>query len=287
MSIVGKFRKLESKIARTLDAVAERAVRAANAAGNAPRQPIEIVHALLDRVEEQVQTAGRGRRIFPFNVVHVFVVAPDKANRARAAAVFESDPGLQARILSRLREAGCEPGPIRVAVTYALRPQKHWTSPEMHVEFDREEGVAATPEPAPTSAPSRAPAAAIAPRIDLTVASGQAEHKTYSFTGEPLINLGRRGDVLDKKQRFLRVNHVAFTEADSDVNRSVSRKHAHITFDSAASEYRICDDRSAQGTSVIRKGRPASVPPGTRGIKLQNGDEIVLGHARLKVKLSN
>jgi len=52
-----------------------------------------------------------------------------------------------------------------------------------------------------------------------------------------------------------------------------------------AAVYRLSDDRSAYGTSIVRNGAAIEVPTGSRGIRLQTGDEIVLGEARLKVKL--
>jgi len=271
MGIVGKIRRLETKIARAVDAAVE------SVAGREPREPIEIVHAVLDAAAAQIQTAGRSRRVFPFNAVTVYVLAPGKAARARAAAVFESEPTLAARIEGRLRDAGCEPPPpLRVAVKYAAKPQKHWMLPECHVEFDREDAPA---EPKGGPAPGDRP-----PRLELTVVTGDAEKKSYAFTGGQ-INIGRRSDVLDKRRRFLRVNHVTFRESESEINRSVSRSHAHIMWVPESGEYRVCDDRSAQGTSLIRNGRPVPVPPGSRGTRLQNGDEIVVGQARVRVRL--
>ena len=49
--------------------------------------------------------------------------------------------------------------------------------------------------------------------------------------------------------------------------------------------YRVYDDRSAHGTGVLRNGRTITVTPGSRGIRLESGDEIVLGEARLRVKI--
>lgn len=270
MGIVGKIRRLETRIARAVDAAVE------SVAGREPREPIEIVHAVLDAAAAQIQTAGRNRRVFPFNAVTVHVLAAGKAARARAAAVFDSDPPLRARIEGRLRDAGCEPPPLRVAVKYAAKPQKHWMLPECHVEFDRE-AAAETPI-AEALVPDQPP------RLDLVVVTGEAEKKSYAFTGGQ-INIGRRSDVLDKKRRFLRVNHVTFRESESEINRSVSRSHAHIMWVPESGEYRVCDDRSAQGTSLIRGGRPVPVPPGSRGTRLQNGDEIVVGQARIRVKI--
>ena len=69
------------------------------------------------------------------------------------------------------------------------------------------------------------------------------------------------------------------------MNHSVSRRHAHIVFDAALREYRLHDDGSAQGTSVLRNGHAIQVPSGTRGIRLRSHDEILLGEARLKVRI--
>jgi hypothetical protein len=106
----------------------------------------------------------------------------------------------------------------------------------------------------------------------------------YVFDGAP-IALGRGGEVRDDCQRLLRTNQIAFTEGADDINQSVSRLHARIEQDAAPDGVRLFDDGSARGTSVIRKGRGVPVPSGTKGLRLQSGDEIVLGLARLRVKL--
>ena len=76
---------------------------------------------------------------------------------------------------------------------------------------------------------------------------------------------------------------MAFVDSDAPANQSVSRRHAHIRHEPQTGEFRLYDDRSAQGTGVLRGGKTIAVPPGTRGIRLQPGDEIVLGEAKLRV----
>jgi predicted component of type VI protein secretion system len=44
------------------------------------------------------------------------------------------------------------------------------------------------------------------------------------------------------------------------------------------------DDGSEHGTSIVRQGRSLQVPRGSRGVRLESGDEIVLGDARVRVK---
>jgi hypothetical protein len=45
------------------------------------------------------------------------------------------------------------------------------------------------------------------------------------------------------------------------------------------------DDGSAHGTAVLRKGQTIPVPQGSRGTRLQSGDDIVLGQAKLRVRI--
>ena len=96
------------------------------------------------------------------------------------------------------------------------------------------------------------------------------------------INLGRLVEVIDADGRFLRKNDVAFRDDALAPNQSVSRAHAHIEFDPEKAVFRLFDDRSAHGTTVIRDGSVISVPQGaSKGIALRHGDEIVLGQARV------
>jgi pSer/pThr/pTyr-binding forkhead associated (FHA) protein len=270
MDILSKARKLESRISRTLDGAVEGFV------GRSPRQPVEIVHAVLECAEQQVQPAGRGRRVFPFNHVVVHVLAPSRSERARFAAVAETPPSLQQRLVDRLESAGCHPGRIELQVTYASRAKPDWLAPEYHVAFDRVEIPPAVEPPQPARVEP--------PRIDLGVVAGSAERRTYTFSGGR-IDIGRRAEVLDHRQQLIRRNHIAFTEGESDANRSVSRKHAHIAYSASSGEYRVRDDGSVRGTAVLRHGQTIRVPQGARGIRLVSGDEIVLGDARLRVRL--
>jgi len=267
MDIVGKARKLESRIARTLDTAVQ------NLVGQSPRQPIEIVHAVVACAEQQVQHAGRGRRVFPFNRVEVHVAAPSKADRARFAALADGPPPLRERIVDRLKAAGCDVRQLDVEIVYAAKGKPAWSDPQFHVEFDRVEIAA------PPPADSPAPAA-----IKLTIIAGSGERANYLFSGGR-IDIGRRSDVVDHRNRLLRLNHVVFKDGEAGPNQTVSRKHAHITHDPSSGEYRLHDDRSAHGTALLRDGQTVPVPAGSRGVKLRDGDEILLGHARLRVKL--
>ena len=71
---------------------------------------------------------------------------------------------------------------------------------------------------------------------------------------------------------------LAFVD-DTDINRSVSREHAHIQYDRSTGEYRLFNDRwyergDACGIWIVRDGISREVHRDTRGAKLEAGDAI-------------
>lgn len=268
MDIVGHARKLERRIARSLDAAVGEFV------GAAPPEALEIIYQVLDRAEQEIQHTGRGRRAFPYHRVKLLVVIPakDRQARARFDTVVQGPPSLRERIAGRLESAGVPKLSPAVDVEYVGKAPAGWSNPRFDLEFIREA------QPGPVEVPRSVPA------LKLTVLSGKASHRTYSFTGGR-IDLGRRADVLDAKQRLVRTNHVAFAEDGPAANSSVSRRHAHILYETAARQYRLLDDRSAHGTGIVRRGKTIAVHPGPRGVRLEDGDEILLGQAKLRVSI--
>ncbi len=265
VDFLAKARSLESRIARRLDGAAQ------DFMASGAREPLETVYAVVEAVEHEIQPGGRGRRIFPFNRITLSVLAPSRDARARFEAVFAGEPALRERIVDRLRSAGCEAAELVVDVVYVTRAQKSWKHPAFHIDFAREAPVAAAAV-SHDQKPNR---------LELTVLRGVAEQRTYSFMARR-IDLGRCAEVRDSRNRLIRTNHVAFAEGSGDVNQSVSRQHAHIGC--ASGDCRLYDDRSAHGTSILRNGKTVAVPTGSRGVRLQSGDEIVLGEARVRIR---
>jgi len=161
-----------------------------------------------------------------------------------------------------------------VTTAYVSHAESQWTDPDFHIEFARET----------VAGPVAAHAGARPATLELTIVHGSADKAAYSLTLFR-IDLGRCAEVRDSRNRLIRTNHVAFADGAGDLNQSVSRRHAHIEYAAGSGDYRVYDDRSAHGTGVLRDGRTMSVPPGSRGIRLQTGDEIVLGEARLRVAI--
>ena len=100
----------------------------------------------------------------------------------------------------------------------------------------------------------------------------------------PRIDIGRSAEVRDHRNRLIRTNHVVFTEGEGGVNETVSRAHAHIDYEPRTGGFRLHDDGSEHGTGIIRGGKTISVLRGTRGVRLQPDDEVVLGEARVRIK---
>ena len=267
MSILHKVRRIEADLTRAVERTAPQWAK------SGAREQIEIAQAIVDSVAVRLEPAPRGR--------------------------YESEPTLRERIHARVRDAGCDTTGLQVVISYVPRTSPSWSTREYHVEFARVTTGAA--EPVPTAA--QVPPAS--PDLHLTIVHGTAEQTTYVFS-LPRVNLGRCAEVRDSLSRLVRTNHVAFVDLAGTANDSVSRQHAHIEYversrraqagpDAAfargasvpreAGHYRIRDDRSAQGTSIVRNGRTMTVPAGSRGIRLQPGDEVVLGEARVRVQI--
>ena len=270
MDFLGKARRLESTIARRFDRAAREAV------GAVAREPLEIVHLVVEAVEHEIQPGGRGTRVFPFNSITLSVLAPSREERARFEAVLAGELPLRDRIVGHLRSKSCSIDDLTVDVAYVAKAPKDWRHPQFTLAFAR---VARAPV-------KEAPRETAFARIDLTVVRGTAERKTYSFAAKR-IDLGRCSEVRDTRNRLIRTNQIAFVEGSGEVNQSVSRRHAHLAYEPTSGAYRLRDDGSAHGTSVIRNGTTVAVPPGSLGIRVRTGDELVLGEARLRIKLDD
>jgi hypothetical protein len=269
VDILGKVRTIESTIARQFDSAAKKLVM------SGAREPLEIVHAILDAADRQFQRSRRGERVFPFNRIRVSVLAPSREARTRLETVLAGDYGLRRRIADKLRAAGCDDSDIVVAINYVGRSQKNWEDPEFHVTFAHVEAQAIEGDSPP----------ACPPRLEITVLRGVTDKRTCSFVADR-IDIGRCIEVKDNSGRLIRTNDVAFVEGALDANQSVSRQHAHIAYQSTSGEFRLYDDGSVHGTHIVRDGTTVTVLRGSRGVRLKSGDEIVVGDARMRLRIN-
>src|ERR1700693_4294105 len=105
--------------------------------------------------------------------------------------------------------------------------------------------------------------AATRPVGKLVVREGEANAAEIRLD-KTRTNIGRDVDVY-RAEGLFRTNDLAF-EAESEINRSISREHAHIRYDRAAGEYRLFNDRwhargpgSDCGTWIVRDGMSQEV----------------------------
>ena len=118
----------------------------------------------------------------------------------------------------------------------------------------------------------------------LIVVTGAANRSELALA-KNRINIGRTAEVY-RGSGPSRRNDLVFTE-DNEVNRTVSREHAHIVYSEKTGDYRLFNDRSykAEGDCrlwIVRDGLSQPVHRGSRGTLLRAGDEIHLGSAVLR-----
>jgi len=231
--------------------------------GDEPPELAEIRLAILDRVREKSYRSG-GRKVFPYDLVRVQLGGVEQARYAVFAGRFFRQY-LEQEVRTALREAGCRyPDNLRVdveAVSGLPQRNQKWLTVE-----------AASQEQAPVR-PAR-----------LVIQAGEANMREMPLD-KARINIGRVIDVYRAEGLFRR-NDLAF-EADTEINRSVSREHAHITYDRATREYRLFNDRWYErgprsgecGVWIVRDGMSQEVHRDSRGAKLEPGDEIHFGRA--------
>ena len=237
------------------------------------RELLEVHRAVLDDVAAHIDTLPRGKKAFVYSLLEVRILLPAPELRRSWELVFVEADALARDIRQRLEDQRVEL-PQRLAVQVELVSE---LPPDVTARgFDLR--YATTPASQPAKEVTE---------VVLTVISGAAQQQEFRLK-KKRINLGRLAEVTDAEHRLTRQNDVAFRDDAPAPNSSVSRAHAHIEFDPDKAAFRLFDDRSALGTTVLRSGSIIPVPPGpSKGIALHHGDEIVLGQARLRFEEAN
>jgi hypothetical protein len=234
-----------------------------------PEEPPELAEirlAVLDRIREKSYRSG-GRKVFPYDLLRVELRGVEEGRYAVYAGRFFRKY-LEQEARNALREMGCrfpENLSMEVKATVGLpRRGEEW----LVVDVASQEQAGALARP--TGKLVVREGSANAPEIRLEKAR---------------TNIGRVVDVY-RAEGLSRRNDLTFA-GDTEINRSVSREHAHIMFDKAAGEYRLFNDRwyprgtraGECGTWVVRDGMSLEVHRDARGAKLEPGDEIHFGRA--------
>jgi hypothetical protein len=223
------------------------------------RELVEVQRTILDRIDQRVQQLPRARRVFPWNEVVVRIPVADSEQRAAYETVFVTDDALREEIIEHLRREQVEfPRDLHVGIN--LLEGAEITEPS--IVCRKREDAPEAQQPRPLRGARFIPV------------TGEAATEI----SRTRIQVGRTAEVLDDKRRLVRRNDLVI---DHD---TVSRAHAHLEY--SGGEFRLFDDGSSYGTSVIHEGRLVEVPrAGGRGMRIDSGDEIYFGQARVRFEL--
>ncbi len=231
----------------------------------------EIRLAALDAIKSKSHRVS-GKMVFPFNVVRIHLSGvPEKQ-----AETFQSE------FLSKYFEEELRAGLVRSSYRFPgdLRVEIE-TSPTM--PGPKENWIRVETE---TVAPPALEAAEVTASVPVLVIVQGAANVTELQLEKLRTNIGRTIDVY-KSEGPSRRNDLAFEE-DTEVNRSVSREHAHLMWDKKSGEVRIFNDRWYKmgtdseancGIWIVREGLSQPIHRNARGVALKVGDEIHLGRA--------
>lgn len=233
----------------------------------------EVRLAVLDAVKSKSHRVG-GAQVFPYNVVRILLRGIPEAQ----AELFQS--GFLARYFDE-------------ELRGALARSNYRAPQELEIEFHstpalpgpNEEWILVETELRASAVPQAAPMPGAA---KLVVVRGTASEPEIVLN-KARTNIGRTVEVF-RAEGPSRRNDLVFTE-ETEINRTVSREHAHILFNKKSGDYRLFNDRwykaSAKpeancGIWIVREGLSQPVHRGERGVVLSSGDEIHLGQAVLR-----
>jgi hypothetical protein len=229
----------------------------------------EIRLAVLDAVKSKSHRSS-GKNVFPHNVVQIELLGVPEDQ----ASVFQSEflrDYLAGELKTSLKRSGYRfPSDLQIEIVTTPRlpgEKESWLSVETSFEERKAEQPAAHLQAG-----------------KLLVVAGTANQSELVLS-KARTNIGRTEEVY-RQEGPSRRNDLAFTE-ENEINRTVSREHAHILYSQKSGEYRIFNDRWYKGQSncalwIVRDGLSQPVHRSARGTLLHAGDEIHLGNAVLR-----
>jgi FHA domain len=257
-------KKLEDKISQRAHTLAQ----TLSGEGGA-KDILELQAAILNDIEEHIQTLANAKGGFPFQVVIVRLVALEATQIAALRQAFCENSRLE-----KATRRGCTVSSglaIEVLVGDAVDPKLQGQFFELEYITRREFG------------------GVLGKSARLLILKGRAPNDQVFPIERVRTNIGRVREALDEQRRIIRENDLFFPETLDPLNSSVSRIHAHIDFDPASGDFLLFDDSSRSGTVVLRDNRPLPVPPGAaHGFALHLADKIYFGQvcARFDPELS-
>jgi pSer/pThr/pTyr-binding forkhead associated (FHA) protein len=230
--------------------------------------------AILQFIKEQLQKieGGEGASI---RGLYLFINCPDEEKHLYESAVFANEE-------NKFKEEEIQ----RIVDDYALELPDTWTFEIVFTDkFPAEAIKASDVDVALFVSTQKNKALHKHATAVITVLNGHAEQDTYtisSTTGK--INIGRE-KLVQTADGFYRKNFIAFTSAEnSEVNRSVSRQHAHIDWDAESGNFLLyADDGGIPPYNKMKvrdeSGTVKKLQSKEIGHRLQEGDQIILGES--------
>lgn len=234
---------------------------------------------LLQFIKEQLQKAegGEGRNI---RGITLYLTCTNEERHLYEAAVYADEE-------ARFKEEEVQ----KIADDYAIALPSAWTFDIVFTKEAPEEAIKAQALDAALFISTKSKTAAYRPTTaTVNVLQGETDKQSYIIAPEnERTNIGREKET-QAADGFFRKNDIAFV-GDNESNRSVSRQHAHIEWNSAAAGYYLFADEG--GIPPYNKlkvktadGDVVKLQTIEFGHCLKDGDQIVLGDAAvLEIRL--
>lgn len=256
-------------------------------------QPLDLVRQIEREIERNKKVFVNNQTLVPHHLV-VHLYAPSASKVEEYEALFNT-PQFRQWIEAHIKERGYTLlDRLRIGIACEEERRPEFERKACFVEFawpqigadpgdftvvidpkDRTRILSAEPGQSDVSV-----------EVWLTVLTGDAHELPVRITRR-LFNIGRTEHVIHRESRRVsRVNHLVFrgVAAPDSINHSVSRRHAHIVFENDS--FRLFDDGSQNGTSVVRGGTTLLVPKQTSpndAVELHPGDVLVFGRAKARI----
>ena len=227
--------------------------------------------AILKAVKQELQKAegGEGKNI---KGIDLFIAAPDSEKHVYEAALYADEPG---RLKDELQ---------KIADDYALELPATWALEVSHLAELPAEAIPVKGADAGLFIRTKDNTIKKSATAFICILSGEAEKKNYRLgSGDGKVNIGRDKSV-QTADGFFRLNQIAFPgEIDNDINKYISRQHAHIEWNNESGSFMLYADEG--GVPPGNKVKVRSGPGDTLnklistqvGHRLDEGDQVILG----------
>ncbi|TWI95033.1 FHA domain-containing protein [Mucilaginibacter frigoritolerans] len=227
--------------------------------------------AILKGIKLELQKAegGEGKNI---KGIDLFIATPDSEKHVYEAAVYADEPG---RLKNEVQ---------KIADDYALDLPANWTLDISHLAELPTEAISVTGADAGLFIRTKDNMIKKSATAFIRILSGEAEKKIYRLEStDGKTNIGRDKSV-QTTDGFFRFNQIAFPgEVDNEINKYISRQHAHIEWNNEAGSFMLYADMGGvpPGNKVkVRAGATEALNKliSTQiGHRLEEGDQVILG----------